>query len=335
MKRYNRVLQGAPARHMILKSIAADVSYKARDDEQLLKHHDFLMVKYRKYLKDVGPLPAKPDLAPSLLDVKIELASRMLDNCRLCERRCGVNRREKAGACGCDAVSRVSSEFIHMGEEPDLVPSHTIFFEGCNFDCSYCQNWAIARLIRGPAADPDHLAKAIEFRHRQGAANVNFVGGEPTPHLYTILRIVAAMTLNEPVIWNSNMYMTPETMKLLDGVVDLYLADFRYGNDDHAKRYSGVDYYWLVVTQNFEEAKKQSEVLVRQLVLPGHVDCCTRPIVEWCAANLGPDVRFNLMFQYRPEYQAGKFPEIDRPLTAAEVARGTGGAKKAGLRNLV
>jgi len=335
MKRYKSVLRGKPARHVILKSIAAEVSFKSRDDDALWKHHDFLMAKYRKLAKDGGLLPVKHELSPSLLDVKIELASRFMTNCRFCERRCGVDRNEKAGACGVDAVSHVSSEFLHNGEEPDLIPSHTIFFEGCNFTCSYCQNWTIARQIRGPAADVDRIARLIELRHRQGSTNVNFVGGDPTPHLLTILKIVNAMKINIPVIWNSNMYMTPEAMKLLDGVVDLYLADFRYGNDEHAKHYSGIDYYWLVMTQNFLEAKKQAEVLVRLLVLPGHVDCCARPIIEWCAANLGQDVRFNLMFQYHPEYQASRYPEINRTLTAAEVARATNIAKKAGLTNLV
>jgi putative pyruvate formate lyase activating enzyme len=267
--------------------------------------------------------------------VKIELAERMLKSCRFCERRCGVNRFEKAGACGCDAVSHVASEFLHNGEESDLIPSHTIFFEGCNFNCAYCQNWSIARLVRGPVADVDRLAKLIELRHRQGSTNVNFVGGDPTPHLATILKITRAMNANLPVIWNSNMYMTPEAMKLLDGIVDLYLADFRYGEDDHARRYSDIDYYWLITTQNFTEAKKQADVLVRLLVLPGHVECCAGPIMRWCAENLGEDVRFNLMFQYHPEYQAGKFPEINRGLTAAEVARARELAKKAGLKNLV
>jgi putative pyruvate formate lyase activating enzyme len=190
-------------------------------------------------------------------------------------------------------------------------------------------------MVRGPVADPAHLARLIEMRRKQGTTNVNFVGGDPTPHLHTILKVVNAMQGNLPVIWNTNMYMTPESMKLLEGVVDLYLADFRYGDDDHAKRYSGVDYYWLITTQNFTEAIKQADVLVRLLVLPGHVECCALPVMRWCAENLGKDIRFNLMFQYHPEYQAGKFPEINRRLTAAEVARAREMAKKAGLVNLV
>ncbi|MGA9141072.1 MAG: radical SAM protein [Methanocella sp.] len=335
MKCNNNVLQDTPTRHVILKSIAAEIGIRSMSDDALWKHHDVLMAKYRKLVKDGGPLPERHGTTPSLLDVKIELASRMMNSCHFCERRCGVNRHEKPGACGVDVVSHVSSEFLHMGEEPDLIPSHTIFFEGCNFTCSYCQNWSIARQIRGPVADPGRLAKQIEWRHRQGSANVNFVGGEPTPHLNTILRIVKAMDADLPVIWNSNMYMTHEAMKLLDGAVDLYLADFRYGDDEHARCYSSIDNYWQVITRNFMEAKRQSEILVRLLVLPGHIDCCTRPIIEWCAGNLGHDVRFNLMFQYHPEYQASRYPEINRPLTGSEVIRAINLAKKAGLTNLV
>ncbi len=335
MKRYDQVLRGASARFMILKSIAANAGYRAMDDEFLIEHHDLLMIEYRKLLKAGAPLSEMPGTSPSLLDVKIEMAERMLENCRFCERRCGIDRFVKAGACGCDAVSHLASEFLHNGEEPDLVPSHTIFFEGCNFDCSYCQNWPIARMIRGPVADASRLAKLIELRYRQGSTNVNFVGGDPTPHLATVLKVIKAMDVSLPVIWNSNMYMTPEAMKLLDGAVDLYLADFRYGDDDHARRYSGIESYWPITTRNFLEARRQADVLVRLLVLPGHVDCCARPIMQWCAANLGLDVRFNLMFQYHPEYRTEKFQEIARVLTATEVARAMELANSAGLRNLV
>jgi putative pyruvate formate lyase activating enzyme len=138
-----------------------------------------------------------------------------------------------------------------------------------------------------------------------------------------------------PVIWNSNMYMTPEAMKILDGAVDLYLADFRYGNDEQALRYSGIRDYWEIVTRNFIEAKRQADLLVRQLVLPGHVECCTKPIVDWCADHLGKDVRFNLMFQYHPEYRAFAYQEINRPLSGSEVRRALEIVKEAGLTNVV
>lgn len=333
MGRYKAVLQGMPARHLIAKSIRADANYKSLDTDQLRQHHGRLMAKYAERLNGAGQAGFSAD--PSLLDVKIELAERMLKSCSFCERRCGINRYEQPGACGVDAISHVSSEFLHRGEEPELIPSHTIFFEGCNFTCAYCQNWAIARQVRGPQVDVSRLCKGIEIRHKQGSANVNFVGGDPAPHLHTILNIIKCMKGNIPAIWNSNMYMTLETMLLLDGAIDLYLADFRYGNDEHALRYSGIKNYLEVTTRAFLEAKRQAEVLVRLLVLPGHVECCAKPIMEWCGMNLGHDVRFNLMFQYHPDYRAAEFPEINRLLTNEEVRRSLEIARDVGLTNLV
>lgn len=320
--------------HRFLKSVSVDAGYLLLNDQDLWKLHDEFIDQYRQ-ARTHGEIPTIVRQEPSLIDIKIELADRMLKACGFCERRCGTNRYGKAGACHADAVSHISSEFLHQGEEPELIPSHTIFFEGCNFACAYCQNWTIATRVKGPALDADHMCRIIEARRRQGSANVNFVGGDPTPHLHTILRIVKCMPEDLPVIWNSNMYMTTEAMKLLEGVVDLYLADFRYGNDEHAYKYSGIKDYWAVTTRNFLEAKQQADVLVRQLVLPGHVECCTKPIVEWCAENLGKDVRFNLMFQYHPEYRAFAYPEINRPLNAKEVRRAAEIVKEAGLTNLV
>jgi len=231
--------------------------------------------------------------------------------------------------------SHYYSEFLHYGEEPELVPSHTIFFEGCTFACAYCQNWTLATEIRGAVVEPEKLARLIEIRHAEGSKNVNFVGGDPTPHLCTILEVIGAVDANIPVIWNSNMYITPESMRLLEGTVDVFLGDFRYGNDEHASRYSSGSNYWTVTTRAFLEAKAQADILVRQLVLPGHVECCTKPIVEWCAQNLGPGVRFNLMFQYYPEYRASWFPEINRTLSGEEIRRAVEIVRQAGLKNLV
>ncbi len=306
------------------------------DDRDLWQLHDKKIAEYRDLNERCKDIKELPDIkSRSLLDVKIELAARIMERCSFCEIRCGANRYKRPGACGVDAVSHYYSEFLHHGEEPELVPSHTIFFEGCTFACAYCQNWTIATEIRGPAVDPKELAGLIEVRHAEGSKNVNFVGGDPTPHLHTILEILRHLTVNVPVVWNSNMYITPESMKLLEGAVDVYLGDFRYGNDEHASRYSSGANYWAVTTRAFLEAKAQADVIVRQLVLPGHVECCTKPIVEWCAQNLGRDVRFNLMFQYNPEYRAAMFPEINRTLTGTEIRRAMEIVKQAGLTNLV
>lgn len=336
MERYFKILEGAPSRHVLLKSIAVDPGFRSLDDKMLWRLHDDKIVEYRKLNERYASIEEMPQAQmPSLLDVKIELAARIMERCHFCEIRCGANRYKVPGACGVDAVSHYYSEFIHRGEEPELVPSHTIFFEGCTFACAYCQNWTIATEIRGNVVAPEEMAWIIEVRHREGSKNVNFVGGDPTPHLHTILQIIRYTWANIPMIWNSNMYITPESMRLLEGTIDVYLGDFRYGNDEHASRYSSGSNYWAITTRVFLAAKDQADVIVRQLVLPGHVECCTKPIVEWCARNLGRHVRFNLMFQYFPEYRASMFPEIDRTLTEKEIRRSVEIVKQAGLDNLV
>jgi putative pyruvate formate lyase activating enzyme len=336
MDRYLKILQGAPSRHVLVKSIGVRPDFRGLDDKGLWQLHDEKIADYRKLNAAYTSINEFPKRAsPSLLDVKVELAARIMERCCFCEIRCGANRYKRPGACGVDADSHYYSEFLHRGEEPELIPSHTIFFEGCTFACAYCQNWTIATEIRGKVVDPKEMARLIEIRHKEGGKNVNFVGGDPTPHLHTILEIVDHLNINIPVVWNSNMYITPGSMKLLEGTVDVFLGDFRYGDDEHASRYSSGANYWAITTRAFLEAKAQADVLVRQLVLPGHIECCTKPIIEWCAQNLGRDVRFNLMFQYFPEYRASMFPEINRTLTAAEVKRAMEVVKEAGLNNLV
>lgn len=311
--------------------ICKQVAVKARQltnysENKLWQLHEEGMAVYQALRKqkwrEVNP-------AVSLFDVKLELAYRLLEHCQFCERRCKANRREKKkGVCGVGLRSRCSSEFLHLGEEVELIPSHTIFFSGCTFNCVYCQNWDIATAPEaGQIVEPAIFARIISLMHLQGAKNVNFVGGNPDPHLHIILEIIKRVEINTPMIWNSNMYTSLEAMKLLEGVIDLYLADFRYGNDECARRYSGVKNYWKIITRNFEIAYRTADVILRQLVLPGHLDCCTEPIMQWINRKM-PDVYFNLMFQYHPCYRASLFPEIDRRLTSEERQKALDMAKK-------
>lgn len=266
----------------------------------------------------------------SLLDLKNVIADRMLENCHFCDRRCGVDRKKgKIGYCRIGAVSRYSSEFLHYGEEPELIPSHTIFLSGCVFSCVYCQNWDISTNPDiGMPILPAEVARIAAIKRGLGAKNLNFV--TPTPHLHTILRILAEMKINTPIVWNSNMYHSEEAAKLLCGVVDVYLGDFKYGNDACAKKYSNADHYWDTVTRNFLCAYNDSEILLRQLVLPGHVECCTAPIIEWVREHI-PSIRFNLMFQYRPAHLAYMHPEINRMLTQGEEERARELLMKSGI----
>jgi putative pyruvate formate lyase activating enzyme len=259
------------------------------------------------------------DSGPSLLDLKIELAERMLGECRLCEHQCGVDRRGgEAGICGVGTNSRYFFEQIIWGEEAPLNPSHEVFFSGCNMRCKFCYSWeTILDPGRGMPVLPEEFGRLIGRRRREGALNVNLIGGEPTVHLPSILRSLGFIDSPTAVVWNSNFLMSQHTVRLLNGIVDLYVGDFRFGNDACAQAVAGTDGYFEAAARNFRLAAGTGDVIVRHLVLPGHVDCCLRPIAEWMAENL-PETPFNLMFQYMPFYEALNDPMLCRSLTPQE-----------------
>jgi putative pyruvate formate lyase activating enzyme len=271
----------------------------------------------------------------SYLDLKIKIVEELFKNCILCQKRCEVNRKLETGSCGVkEAV--VSSDFMHMGEEPPIIPSHTIFFSGCNFDCVFCQNFDISqRPNQGIQYTPKELARKIDINRDRGSKNVNFVGGDPTPNLLYILRVMGLTTKNIPVLWNSNMYLSPEAMKILDGFVDLYLTDFKYGNDQCALKLSGVHDYITIVGENHKKAQKSGDMIIRHLVLPNHVDCCSKPLLDWIAKNLGLDVVLNIMGQYHPLYKSHFFKEISRPVLRIEEEEVIKYAKIIGFNNII
>lgn len=321
---YFSILEGEkPARHCISACIPSGVeTLNGLGEDELWGLHGAAMERFREAWNGGRQPPATE--GPSLLNLKSALAHRMLRRCRMCERRCGVNREEgELGYCGVGARSRMASNFLHFGEERELVPSHTIFFSGCTFRCEYCQNWDIAMDARaGSPAEPACLASSLREGMRQGSRNANFVGGNPDPNLHTILDTIIYLGGDGrrlPMVWNSNMYTSEESLRLLEGVMDVYLADFRYGNDDCARKYSDVEGYFGVVSRNFSIAYRQGEIMLRHLVLPGHLSCCTERIMRWISENM-PGIYFNLMFQYRPVYRAGLHPEIDRRLSPQEKA---------------
>ena len=265
----------------------------------------------------------------SLLDLKIELACRLYQSCCFCEHRCGVDRRQKTGNCGIKE-SRIASEFLHFGEEPMLVPSYTVFFSGCTFHCVFCQNWDISQRPCGAFVEPKDLATRIDQRRRQGARNVNWVGGDPTPDLLYLLQVLNETQSSLPQVWNSNMYCSVETMKLLQGVIDVYLTDFKYGNDACARRLSKIDRYTPIVQRNHRLANEHGEVIVRHLVMPHHRTCCSSPILRWIKENI-PTAVVNIMSQYQPEYQADDYEEIAQPLSREEYLNVQHNAESLGL----
>ncbi len=297
LERYQKILESDEIPYFLEAKSKSDDDYTGRGTEELWHLHD-------QQLKEGVPS----------LELKEELADRMLQNCHFCERRCGVDRkREEKGYCGV-TESKISSEFLHLGEEDELVPSHTIFFSGCTFGCVFCQNWEISQREGGKDIEPEILANKITGTR---AKNVNWVGGDPTPNIPYIIEVLKHLSKPTPQVWNSNMYLTGKSMDILAKLMDLYLTDFKYGNDECAKKLSKVKNYTEIVKRNHLKAEKTGDLIIRHLVLPDHLDCCTKPLLRWIDNNLD-DPKVNIMTQYRPTYKAKDHPEINRYLNSHE-----------------
>lgn len=270
-----------------------------------------------------GPEDAAPS-ALSLLDLKREIARRLFTECVLCEHRCGVDRAaDVRGWCRVGAASYVAECYVHEAEEREVSPSLCLAMTGCTWHCVYCHTYDIInRVEAGTRLSSETHA---EFHRRAMDPHVrtlSFVGGNPDQHLPAILDFLRAAPddFDRPVVWNSNMYGSPELYKLLDGVVDVYLGDLRYGNDDCASRLSGLERCVAPVARNWlQVAEQEALLLVRLLVLPGHLSCCLQPMIDWVAAEL-PQARVSLLEQYHPTYLVAKrAAAIDRTPTPDEL----------------
>jgi putative pyruvate formate lyase activating enzyme len=238
------------------------------------------------------------------LDLKIELSKRLASHCHLCEHNCGVNRlMNEKGFCRIGKESTVSSSFLHMGEESVLVPSGTIFFAGCNFGpCVFCQNYDISGdPHNGRIVTPAQLAEIAWQLKKEGAINTNWVGGSPTPNLHNIIESLRYLDIDICQLWNSNFYMSSESTELLLDVIDFWLPDMKWYDDKCALKYSRVEDYWRVISTNHKVVHDRGggEMIVRHLVMPGHIDCCTKPILNWISKNI-PKALVNIMGQYHP-----------------------------------
>jgi putative pyruvate formate lyase activating enzyme len=341
LARYFAVMQNQlPAKFLIAKKTPAEFRISA-STEQLWHIHAALTEEFNGIQREIDEggrdFHAMPTPEKSYLDLKIEIANRILSSCHLCVRGCNVNRQKgKTGYCGCGLEIAVSSIFEHMGEEPELVPSGTVFTLGCTMRCKHCQNWTMSQWMeKGQVYDAVDLAGEIQRLRLEDCRNVNLVGGEPTPWLPQWLKTFKHVQTSVPVVWNSNSYYSSESAALLAGFADVYLLDFKYGPGRCATEISDVRNYWETCMRNHLEAKKYGELIIRILVLPNHLECCTKPIVDWIAQNLGSETRVNLMFQYRPEWKAFDVPELGRKLTSNEMHKATRLAKEANLSNLV
>jgi putative pyruvate formate lyase activating enzyme len=263
----------------------------------------------------------------------LDRARRHYQQCGLCEHRCGVDRTgPERGPCKAGVVARVFRQRVEYGDERELIPSHLFYLSGCDLRCVFCINEINAfDPGRGQPLTADFFGPAIAEGLRQGARTLQWVGGEPTIHLPAILEAMAGCVRLPRVVWKTDLHGTPEAFELLGGVVDTYLADFKFGNDECAQRIAKIGRYMEILTRNLQLVARQGDLIVRHLLLPGHFECCVRPIVAWLVEHM-PSVKFSLRDGYLPHWQAGHYLELARPLATLEANDARNLASDAGLR---
>lgn len=237
----------------------------------------------------------------------------MLRHCQMCELRCGANRLAgERGLCGLSADTFAYKRYVSADEEPEILPALRVFFGGCNMRCLFCDEAPDAFAPEaGELVDPAALACKMSAAVRRGVRSISILGGEPSLHAHTLVAIAAAAPQPLPIALNTNMYMTPPVLALLVDVVRWYLADLKFGNDHCAQHIAKIENYSAVVRRNIRLATTQTDVIVRHVLLPGHLDCCFRPLVAWLSDTL-PGIRFQLYPGYVPCGRASKDAKLGR-----------------------
>ena len=339
------MINEAPAKFIIARTLSINDEIRNPDIgiKELWKIHSRVKGGFLSLLRDVressdpwGEISGgRPE--QSFLDLKVRLARALGSPCYLCERRCGVDRLRGVGVCRVRGLKPCpDTYFLHLGEEAPLVPSGTIFYYGCNFRCAYCQNWTISQPSEVPEAScisPKELAEIQDALRAEGARNINHVGGEPTPHIPGIVESLEYVRFNVPQLWNSNMYLSSEAMELIEDLIDIWLPDVKYGNDLCALKLSAAPKYTEVVFRNVRRASLNGDMIVRHLILPNHVECCTSRVIEFLSKEV-PKALLNLMDQYYPDYLVVRYPkwwsQINRRITSGELRRAEDLAREAG-----
>ena len=393
-----------PAKYLISKSISCNVTHLSLANEEVLwEEHRDLMETFLKRWKEVrsGQVDLISNQAwrkTSLMDLNVEIVNRMLAHCNFCRWNCQVDRSvqtvgdgaaktKKHGTCQLESTSKVSSYFHHRGEEIVFrgnMGSGTIFFTSCNMRCAFCQNGDISTdKDNGISITPNLLALMIWQLRMEGCHNTNWVGGDPTIHLHTIVQAISMLDsfkisniggnkeelndieavkadsynnnyfsnwrmdpeyafykkrlFNSPQLWNSNFFMSKETMCVLRSLIDVWLPDFKFGPGKCALELSRTPWYWDTVTNNLKLLYEwEEDFVIRHLIMPNHVECCTKPVLDWIARNMPP---VNIMDQYYPDNLCDassqkyreRYSELARSPTKEEITRSYQYAKNLGL----
>ena len=258
-----------------------------------------------------------------------------LRQCEVCPFRCKVNRLEgKIGKCGCNDKIKIALASLHYYEEPCISGkngSGTVFFSNCNLNCLFCQNYKISQEGMGQEVDIDFLAKSMIEQQEKGAHNINLV--TPVMYVYHIIeaiKLAKTKGLKIPIIYNSNGYENIETLRLLEGYIDVYLPDFKYANNELGRKYSNINNYFEVTSKAITEMYKQvgppqldengiikRGLIIRHLILPNEIEN-SKNVLKWIVDNIGKEVYVSIMAQYFPTYKAKKIKELNRKINNEE-----------------
>lgn len=287
------------------------------------------------------------------LERRVERALSLLESCTACPRNCRVNRLEdKFAVCKTGRYAIVSSYNAHHGEEDCLrgwQGSGTIFFSGCNLRCVFCQNFDISWQVHGTPAPPEKLARMMLDLQADGCHNINFVTPEHVvPQIIEALPLAIERGLRLPIVYNTSAYDSTESLELMDGVVDIYMPDFKYWGSEMARKYSKAPDYPEVARRTIKEMYRQvgdlvtddhglakRGLLIRHLVMPGDI-AGTREVTRWIARELSPTTYVNVTAQYYPAGKVSRreYAEINRRVLPSEYARALDEARRAGLDRL-
>ena len=376
-----------PAKYLIAKCIPCNLDLSSASEGELWNENSLLTQAFldmweKVRVREISVLPPKAERS-TLMDLSVELANRMLAHCNFCRWNCKVDRSKGTGhgTCQLESTSKIGSYFHHRGEElifRGTSGSGTIFFTSCNMRCSFCQNGDISTdKDNGIPITPNALAFMAWQLRMEGCHNVNWVGGEPTIHLHTIVEAINLLDsftspdprqleyiqsvksdssyfdswqinsehafyqdqFNCPQLWNSNFFMSQEAMNILRNIIDVWLPDFKFGPGKCALDISRTPWYWDTVTSNIKLVDEWGEnMVIRHLIMPNHIECCTKPVLEWIAKNM-PEVPLNIMDQYHPDNlcnpESSKYREryndISRTCTPEEITSSYKYAKELGL----
>ncbi len=313
--------------------------------------------------REVDPRFLVTDFEPAYLEVsrrgelpaRVEAALAELEDCCACPRNCHVNRLEdRAKVCNTGRHAIVSSAFAHFGEEDCLRGwngSGTIFFGLCNLRCVFCQNWDISQEQSGGELTGPEIADLMLALQARGCHNVNFVTPEHVaPQVVEAIAEAVPRGLEVPIVYNTSAYDSLDSLQLMDGLVDIYMPDFKFMTYEPSRAYLKAKDYPARAVEAIEEMHRQvgdltfgpdglakRGLLVRHLVMPGHVEDA-RLIFEWLADEISPDTYVNIMDQYRPLHlvgqSGGKYQAINRRPSASEMAAARAAARDAGLTRI-